>query len=94
MSIVISPQLEATLARQARLRGLSLQDYVEGILAKEAHRPSGLTREDLERIVKNDTPEQQAARSAAVDHLREIRKGTTLGPGITVRGLIDEGRRF
>ena len=94
MSIVIPPQLEATLARQARLRGLSLQDYVEGILAKEVRGPAGLTKEDLERMVANDTPERRAARAAAVDRLRELRKGVTLGPGLTVRDLIDEGRRF
>ncbi len=30
----------------------------------------------------------------AVDHILALRKGTTLGPGLTVRDLIDEGRRF
>jgi hypothetical protein len=94
MSIVIPPRLEATLARKARLLGLSLQDYVEGILAREVCGPAGLTREDLERMVANDTPELRAARAAAVDRLREVRRGVTLGPELTVRDLIDEGRRF
>jgi hypothetical protein len=63
-------------------------------LTKEVLGPIGLTKEDLKRLVKEDSPEQQAARSAAVDRLREVRKGLTLGPGITVRDLIDEGRRL
>ena len=88
MSIVLPPHLEATLARQARLLGLSLQDYVEGLLAKEVRSSASLTREDLERMVAHDTPERRAARAAAVDCLRELRKGTTLGPELTVRDLI------
>ena len=94
MSIEISPELEAALAAQARREGLTIQAYVESILAKEVRRPAGLTREDVERIVANETAEQRADRAAAVDHIREARKGATLGPGLTVRDLIDEGRRF
>jgi hypothetical protein len=26
--------------------------------------------------------------------IRELRKGVTLGPGLTIRDLIEEGRRF
>ena len=29
-----------------------------------------------------------------VDKMRELRKGVTLGPDLTIRQLIDEGRRF
>jgi hypothetical protein len=94
MSIVIPPQLEATLARQARLLGVLLQDYVEGIRAKEVCAAAALTKDDLERILANDTPELRATRAAAIDRLREVRKGVTLGPGLTVRDLIDEGRRL
>jgi len=95
MSIEISPELEAALAGQARRAGLSVQAYVEGILTKAIRRPAGLTREDLERIAaENDTPERRADRAAAIDQIRELRRGLTLGPGLTIRDLIDDGRRF
>jgi len=29
-----------------------------------------------------------------VGKMRQLRKGVTLGPGLTIRQLIDEGRRF
>jgi prevent-host-death family protein len=31
---------------------------------------------------------------ATVKKMRELRKGVTLGPDLTIRQLIDEGRRF
>lgn len=30
----------------------------------------------------------------AVDAIKQLRKGRRLGPGVTLRQLIDEGRRF
>lgn len=32
--------------------------------------------------------------SDVIRNMRELRKGVTLGPDLTVRQLIDEGRRF
>ena len=31
---------------------------------------------------------------AALQTMRELRKGVTLGPGLSIRQLIEEGRRF
>jgi prevent-host-death family protein len=31
---------------------------------------------------------------SALAKMRELRKGVTLGPGLTIRQLIEEGRRF
>jgi len=31
---------------------------------------------------------------AAIQSMRELRKGVTLGPGLSIRQLIEEGRRF
>jgi prevent-host-death family protein len=31
---------------------------------------------------------------AAIDDIKEFRKGRTLGDGVTIRDLIEEGRRF
>ena len=60
MSIEIPPRLEATLARQASSLGLSLQSYVERILAKQVRGSAGLTSEDVQRIAANDSPERRA----------------------------------
>lgn len=50
-----------------------------------------LTREGREvaRIVA--TPEARAA--SAIARMHELRKGMTLGPDLTIRELIDEGRK-
>ncbi len=94
MTIVIPPALEATLARRAQVLGVSLEDYVAGILARNIRGSVSMAREDLERIVTSETPESQAARAEAIDQLRQLRKGVTLGPTLTIRNLIDEGRRL
>jgi prevent-host-death family protein len=39
-------------------------------------------------------PEQAAKVKAALDRLFELRKGVTLPPGMTVKDLINEGRRM
>jgi prevent-host-death family protein len=39
-------------------------------------------------------PERQHRVHAAFGRLRELRRGVTLGPDVTVRQLIDEGRRM
>ena len=38
--------------------------------------------------------EERAKIRAAIDEMLEFRKGNPLGPGITIRDLIEEGRRF
>ncbi len=37
--------------------------------------------------------EARARRQAAADAIRELRRGVTLGPDLTIRDLIEEGRR-
>lgn len=44
------------------------------------------------KLVPADTPRRQAMRQA-LDDLRRLRSGVTLGSELTVRDLIDEGRR-
>jgi antitoxin ParD1/3/4 len=44
----------------------------------------------------HDLQEQEIDRAearAAIERLRQLRDGTTLGPGLTVRDLRDDGRR-
>jgi hypothetical protein len=47
-----------------------------------------------ESAVLSDEAALQKAREEAGRSIRELRKGNILGPGLTVRKLIEEGRRF
>jgi prevent-host-death family protein len=47
----------------------------------------------IAKLVPAESEDKPDVREA-VRKLRELRKGVTLGPDLTVRQLIDEGRRF
>jgi hypothetical protein len=66
--------------------------------AEEEHRPTrDLVRDALEHYLESrrrvaprtDAPEKALA---VIAQLRELRKGNVLPEGVTIRGLIDEGR--
>jgi len=42
----------------------------------------------------NDEAEKRRKHEEAAARIRELRKGVTLGPDLTIRDLINEGRRF
>jgi hypothetical protein len=77
ITVDIKPEVEAELARQAAARGSVIEAYVVGLLEEAVHLPAGFDRE--------------RARAAGA-RIRELRQGVTLG-GLTIRELIDEGRR-
>ena len=69
----------------ARLKGLSLDDYLlQTILGNETQNGS------------NHFDEQEARRACeeAGRSIRELSKGNVLGPDLTIRDLIEEGRRY
>ena len=73
------------LAKQAAARGLSVEALVEQLAEQAAH---GETEPRWVRFGPGPlTPEQ------AVDDIRELRKGATLG-GVKIRDLIVEGRKY
>jgi prevent-host-death family protein len=39
-------------------------------------------------------PEKRLKVEDAIKKMRELRKGVTLGPSLTIRQMIEEGRRF
>ena len=82
ITVDIRPEVQAELARQAATRGTGLKAYAEGLLEEAAHLPPDGNRTvfDKERA------------KAAGARIRELRKGVTLA-GLTIRELIDEGRR-
>ena len=66
------------LAEQARARGLDVAAYVEEVLARESEQAAG---RDLRAV------------GEAIDRIRELRKGNTLG-GLKIKDLINEGRKY
>ena len=79
------PEVVDRLTEEARQRGLSLDAYVLQTV--------------LQQKGSNDAPtideaEKRRKREEAAASIRELRKGVTLGPDLTIRDLIDEGRRF
>lgn len=77
------PDVVERLTEEARRKGLSLDAY--------------LLEAVLQQKVANGTPddaERRRKREAAGRSIRGLRKGNILGPGLTIRDLIEEGRRF
>ena len=64
---------------QAEAQGLGPESYAEK-----------LVREDLARAASAAT---RASARAAVEELRELRKGITLG-GLSIKELVNEGRKY
>ena len=70
---------------EARQKGLSLDNYLlQTVLQKKTSNDSELSDEAAKREAR-----EEAGRS-----IRELRRGNVLGSDLTIRGLIEEGRRF
>ncbi len=67
------------LAAEARARGLSVEDYVQEMLARQAIETNGEAR--LRSV------------GEAVDRIRELRKGNKLA-GLRTKDLIHEGHKY
>jgi hypothetical protein len=73
------------LTEEARQKGLSLDTYLlEAVLHQKAPNGSLLSDEAAKRQAR-----EEAGRS-----ISELRKGNILGPDLTIRDLVEEGRRF
>lgn len=82
--IINNPELEAQLAVAAKARGLSVDAYIESVLISST-----------EENCHNDGEQaRRKRREQAAAEIRELRNEITLGPNLTIRTLIDEGRRF
>jgi hypothetical protein len=84
LTLELPPEIEAGLNAQARAKGLSLDVYVTTLLQNQAL--GGPQEVEEERLRKQ--------RQAAADRIRKLREGVTLGPDLSIRDLINEGRRF
>jgi hypothetical protein len=79
------PDVVDRLTDEARQKGLSLDAYVLQTVLQQTGSNGAPAIDEAERRHKRE----QAAAS-----IRELRKGVTLGPDLTIRDLINEGRRF
>ena len=78
------PEVVARLREEARQRGLSLDTYLlEAVLERRPVNGASADQDEKRRI-----------REEAGHSIRELRKGSILGPETTIRDLIEEGRRF
>jgi len=79
------PDLVSNLAEEARRKGLSLDAYLLQTVLHQRSANGG--------SVSDETAKRQA-REEAGRGIRDLRKGNILGPDLTIRDLVEEGRRF
>lgn len=73
------------LTEEARQKGLSLDNYLlQTVLQKKTSNDTALS----------DEAAKSQAREEAGWSTRELRKGNILGSDLTIRDLMEEGRRF
>jgi plasmid stability protein len=82
ITVDVKPEVQAELARQAAAHGRAIEAYAASLLEEAVHLPVGANGPAFDK---------ERAQAAGV-RIRELRKGVTLG-GMTIRELIDEGRR-
>lgn len=74
----------AGLSEEARTKGLSLDAYLlQAVLQQPAN-----------GVAPSDEAAKREAREETGRSIRELRKGNILGPNLTIRDLVEEGRRF
>jgi len=85
MTVNLSPELEQQIRKRAAANGVDCASFVEAML-----------REGLSagRTPRKDSRAPISERQAATARIRERRRGTNLGPDLTIRQLIEEGRRY
>ncbi len=79
IQIQLEPEVEARLTAEARSRGFALEVYIAGKLTKS--KPAQCRGR------------RRATVAAAVDSIRELRKGSCLG-GLKIKDLIHEGHAY
>lgn len=77
IQIQLEPEIEAQLAAEAQAKGLPLDRYIIEKLMES--RPVVQARQD--------------SVAAAVDNIRELRKGNKLG-GLKIKDLIHQGHKY
>lgn len=82
VSLQLTSEAESHLNELAAAAGISVEEYLRQLVERQAAAsPPHNEGRDLERV------------QAAVQAIRELAKGNSLG-GVSIRELIEEGRRF
>ena len=76
ITLQLAPELQDQLASEAQARGIALDRYIAVKLGQSDSRSLA----------------EQHAIEQAINELRILRKGNTLG-GLTIKALIEEGRK-
>jgi len=81
VTIILKPETERLVQKELENGNFCSVDemIVAGVLARSGGKP-------LFREVRRKTPAE------AVAHIRELRQGNRLPAGVTIKGLINEGR--
>ena len=79
------PEVVERLTQEAHEKGISLDEYVLQNVLRQTGSNGAPTA---------DEPEKRRRREQAAANIRELRKDVALGPDLTIRDLINEGRRF
>jgi len=79
------PDVVSKLAEEARREGLSLDVYLLQTVLHQGPPNGGAV---------SDEAAKRQAREEAGRSIRDLRKGNVLGPDLTIRDLVEEGRRF
>ena len=85
--MTITIEVPETLVQEAEARGIPIET-----LATERLAPPAI--EDLERPGFTRASPERKTIAEAIHSIRENRKKSTLGPNVTIRQLIEEGRRY
>ncbi|HEX3685239.1 MAG TPA: hypothetical protein VHU83_22070 [Bryobacteraceae bacterium] len=81
ITVDITPEVRAELARQAAAHGRAIEAHAARLLEDAIHSP----------VAVNSVAFDKERAQAAAARIRELRKGVTLG-SLTIKDLIDEGR--
>jgi hypothetical protein len=81
ITVNLTPELQAELARQAAAHGMGIDAYAASLLEEAVQVP----------VVAHRPVFDRERAQAAATRIRELRKELTLD-GLTIRQLIDEGR--
>ena len=79
------PDVVSKLAEEARREGLSLDVYLLRTVLHQGSPNGGAV---------SDEAAKRQAREEAGRSIRDLRKGNVLGPDLTIREVVEEGRRF
>jgi hypothetical protein len=75
-------------------RNLEDDIHAKDLGVREQPGPDGFYEAERHSLDERETPERRRRRELAVDHIRELRRGITLGEDLNLKDLVNAGRRM